>query len=660
VRFFIILFTILFCQLALAVTPAFDCVRFLDLARRGSLGFISDPVAVLKKEMGPQVYDPQSTDGLYQLEDDVYQLFQTAPALRDINAFSQKWNFSEEQVLDILTFYGLSVFYGDIRIAGNPDVVIERIKQVALELYLEDHADFAGRKVFYEANLTLLSIPQIAKAVGISEKRVYNELRSLGLTVLGAFNQSPGFEIAKERFVKGESLEKIARELGFGIEALTFILHHTRLHNKEMSWDRILIFRGVPMTEREILAQLESQGQGGSEIAAVLNELSGASPSSTNYRTESAVWHKLHELGTDRATDDLFLSDYGYVKKNGSLLRAGALRFIFEHYVKSDEEIAEALGVTMDALRKFYTRNFISRIADRFKVENNDDAETKLLNLYEEQIQTVDKVLDWYVKNKTITRTDFVNIGVPENRFFGNKGERSLFPTAIEAWIAIKRRAQQRGIKFELLDVRIQFKDTAEEERARKEWQIEAADRIIDWSVKNEFRTPTPGQDFAFAEEKIQLDSSRLVGNDEYREGRKRSSRIFDDSDDAWTFIKHRAIARGVQFHLYPLRFLGKVPPKILEIQKQEILQIFTNFVSSERRLPGARDFRSGAIPINYDKFYGLGEYGEAGKKSALGFYSSQRAAKLTVLDAIRNDQRWKGLEEEREKILERLLTEKL
>jgi hypothetical protein len=645
--------------LAQAATPNFDCARFLELARRGSLGFISDPVAVLKKEMGPQIYDPQLSGGLYQLEDDVYQLFQTAPALRDITAFSQKWNFSEDQVLDVLTFYGLSVFYGDIRIAGSPDVVIERIKQIALELYLDDHPDFASRKVFYEANLTLLSIPQIAKAVGISEKRVYNELRSLRLTVLGAFNQSPNFENAKERFAKGESIEKVATELGFGVEALTYILHHTRLHNKEMSWDRILIFRGVPKMEREILAQLESEGLRGSGIAAVLNELSGASPSSPNFRTEAAVWHKLNELGTDRATDDLFLSDYGYVKKNGSLLRAGALRFIFENYAKSDEEIAETLGVTMDALRKFYARNFISRIADRFKVENDDDAETKLLNLYEEQIQTVDKVLDWYVKNKTIARSDFVKIGVPENRFFGNKGEKSLFPTAIDAWFAIKRRAQQRGIKFELLDIRIQFNNDAEEERARQEWQIEASDRIIDWSAKNEFKTPVPGLDFAFEEGKIQLDPSRLVGNDEYRSGRKRSSRIFDDADDAWTFVKKRAIARGLPFNLHPLRFLGRIPPKILEIQKQEILQIIANFMWEKRRHPYSRDFRSGEIPVHYDKFYGLGDYNEDGKKAPLGFYPNQRAAKMAVQQFVRDDERWKGLEVDRDTILERFLTEK-
>lgn len=654
---------LLFSLFAAGVTADdFDCRKKLASLvfhlQRGSVGLTSDPLGDFQQAVSRQsgkhtkTNDKENPNSLFAFESDILDLFAIAPELRDLHSFRKKWHLTSEQAFDVLSYYGTRVFHEEPLVVGTPEEVFRRFSDVSRFHYLgspgQDPA--ALRYRYYLANVTRKSVPEIAKQLGLTEGQVYNELSQLQISILQEFSrqQSPPehrgshqylmsrglggmrplldpklsiLEQARVFYDRGLSLDETAATLGIGRSALEFIFHHVGIINRGVVWDRILPFEGKRELENVILATLFNRGYSHSEIADQLNRIAGTTDlSEPEHRTASAVGHQLRDLELRRYPDRTNISEvydprYGYLKLGGSLVPNAAIRFLIDHGTKTEEWLANSLGVQVASLQKFMKRHHILRAGtDRLQRAEPKQDTSELLSKYQRQREAVDKYLDWVQTNgRAPTRRDFGlkagEVGVSGTAFFGTAEPHvNFFPNKDSAMLAVKRRARERGIEFSLID---EFYRSPLSEGLRKEMQVEASDRFLrNWAATNPRSSPSQPH-WGKGDGKIGLRREAFFGVGDYGPaGKNRGYHIFENQEEAMLFLKQRAPVLGIDFQLLDQKFYEHPSERIRNIWKEEAADRYLDIYLKAGRHPELNEFGlESDIGIPYSRVFGLESY---------------------------------------------------
>lgn len=255
---------------------------------------------------------------------------------------------------------------------------------------------------------------------------------------------------------------------------------------------------------------------------------------------------------------------------------------------------------------------------------------------HEWQAEAVDLVLDWIAKNHRVPV--FQNFGDGEGRV-GVEQERfvsGIFSSPEEAWLAVKRRAKERGVLFRLLNV--EFHSATE--MIRCEWQTEAVDLVLDWVARNE-RVPTR-LDFGASEGKVGFDQQQFVGTGGYAEGEDvHENRIFSSAEEAWLAVKRRATERGILLRLIDIRF--RPPTEAVRQERQaEAVDLVLDWIAKNGRIPVFPDFGAGdrKVGVDQQQFVGTGCYAEGSDSYNSRIFSSYGEAWRVVLEKLRSDER--------------------
>ena len=229
------------------------------------------------------------------------------------------------------------------------------------------------------------------------------------------------------------------------------------------------------MTQGRILY---ARGENVLEIATRLNQAAHTTDSAhPDFRSDGSVRAKLKELGVIEERPrthppSVYYPEYGFLKKEGVLVPATAMAFIFDHHDKSDGWIAERLGVELTSLQAFMKRHFIVRLNQGARLHFQRALPTKhkaadLLNRYGNQISAVDAYLDWMVTNhRAPISNDFAfapgKLALNHGQFFGTGDHRiaggryanqRIFDNPEQAYRFLRTRAEQRGVSTELIDL---------------------------------------------------------------------------------------------------------------------------------------------------------------------------------------------------------------
>lgn len=82
----------------------------------------------------------------------------------------------------------MHIFYDSAEISGDPSVIFERLRRISRDHYLgEPQSRRTRRWLYYSTNLTRLSIPEMAKQLGVSEGQVYSDLSHFQFSIPKAF-----------------------------------------------------------------------------------------------------------------------------------------------------------------------------------------------------------------------------------------------------------------------------------------------------------------------------------------------------------------------------------------------------------------------------------------------------------------------------------------
>lgn len=581
------------------------CRTALNLFRLGSLGINENPIEDLKAKFGIAIYSNQLERGLFQFETDILDLFLVAPELRNIDEFKRKWDLNDEQALDVLTYYGTQVFYGDIKVVSEPTVVFERLRILSREYWLSTRPELAERESYYRKNIMLLSVPEMAQELGLTEGQIYYELSRLEISILKTYEASGVLGQALRFLDSGVPLELAAREMEVGEQALRFISHHVRSTTRKVDWDRVLIFQNQRMLEVEVLLLLYVNKYSPSEIANILNVVTNTPVDSPEVRTEASVRSKMRELGLTQVRElwgvkELYLPDYGLLKHNGRLIAANAIKFIFDHYQRSDQWLADFFEIDLKSLKEFYLRHHIVRLKARdeaFTIQSGEEL-AQVLDRYELQKLSIDRIVDWVIQNKRLPQTrdfgaDEGKVHLPRRK--SQSSVFNLFPTVADVYIAVKKRAAEKGYEVSLLNVNLHIKNITPAFRAER--KIEAAKLIVKWIKAHNGQVPgveefRRGNDLGIVKE-------RFMGTGQY----KGINGIFDNPSEAWLAVKKEAVRQGVKFRLIDLHFEYEPSLEFAEEKRKETMDAFLIWVRNQGRIPKSEEWVTGGMP-RYDRLF--------------------------------------------------------
>jgi hypothetical protein len=498
------------------------------------------------------------------------------------------------------------VFFGDVRVVADVKTVLNRLRLLSRAYFLKTHPELQARESYYQENLTQFSVPEMAAQLGITEGQVYKDLTILELSIVEAFEKNDTISRANELIRFGASVESAARTLQVGSQALRFILHHTHDSSRGTTWQRVVTFEGRHQFEEEVLAKLHMRFKSPAEIGIILNAISSADPQSIDFRTENSVSAKLVRLGLierepRESTEDIYFPEYGYLKQNGNLVSTSVIAFIFDHYDHDEAWLAGALEISLDRLTDFYRKHHIVRLNQKksFKVIYSSDDNP--LDRYALQRESVDKVLDWVqLHGRLPNGPDFdksvLETGLPLRRLLFSKS----FKNVAEAWMAIKMRGVERGIKIDLLDVVVRSYTAG----FRDQLKQEVVERVVDWLVTHPRQRIKPALDFGRGPDKINFSMAKMIATDEYGEGKSMHHlRVFDNLEEAWLAVRARAQERGVPFRLIDIRATDKMMSSVSDewkhILQEETLQEISDWIKLNKKIPGFKDFDRIEIPTH-------------------------------------------------------------
>jgi|GEM_PF-3471872 len=290
------------------------------------------------------------------LENRVVEIIETLPPghrSEAIDNLSLDSGLSVESIQVMIDYYALR-YYEEPRLAGDSVSFWDRVESLNRDLRItEPKAESPeSRYLFYLHSLTLDSVPEIARKLGISESKVRSDLSQLKLSVCSEFHRGGVLEEAKRRFELNQPIAQIAGDLKLGEQALRFVLHYEHELNRGSQWNS---------TETATLLRLVEAGATYAKIADALNQASNRNPQSTDLRSEGAVAAKVDQLQltikrVPRYPADISLPKFGNVKRNGHLTEA-AKKYIRAHFLEPLEDVADQLGVAPKSLAAFIRRH---------------------------------------------------------------------------------------------------------------------------------------------------------------------------------------------------------------------------------------------------------------------------------------------------------------
>lgn len=558
------------------------CARMLESLQGALMGDEKTPVERLQNDFGLNVNDPSIPFGFHQFESEIYAYFVTlSPELRDSEDFKRRWNLTSEQMLDVLLYYASEIFEKDLNfVSQDPLKAFERLLELSRTHYLKhEGAEILSRHAFYERSLTQKSVPQMAAHLEIPESQVYRELGILKLSILKAFSQAAPaeardkaglaqeaslLEVASKLLESGEALDAVARQLSVGSEALQFALHATHIQSRRVDWNRSCAYEGQPISEENLAMLLRDSGYTNAQIADRLNQIFSSVEGVAGFRTESSVNKKLQGLmGSTYSwgSQNIFHEKFGYLKRSGRLVSVNLIRYLFEHWQSSDEELAKLLEIQLESLKQFYHRNGISRGDGGFRF----DAKTgkfKIIHRYEEQMMALDLVMRWMRENnlRLPLTSDFgygpgkIELSLPKlvsTSNYRNPPKRhpeliygGTFPSPLDFFVALKKRAAHEGIEVWLIDVATHQVPSDLHQRIMQE---EAFERVLRWMRNHAMRRPMRAE-FGKGKDRVGLRYSRLIASDQYAEGQPQYiHRVFDSAQDFWGGLEAYLSQRGIQ-----------------------------------------------------------------------------------------------------------------
>jgi hypothetical protein len=649
--------------------------RLVYEAQRASLGHTDNPVAALRQDFlnrfGIDVLDRSDPSSIFHLESDILNLFSVAPSLRKfaVEGLKEKWKLEDQQVQDLITFYGLRVFYNDVGIVGDPKTTFERLSEVNRTHWLTDTMtpshSLQRRYSFYLSQVTNLSVPEMAQLLHLSEGQVYSDLWALGISLNKVFNEpigktrsetaiaqlkQLGFTVgpgtvdsgvglasaARSLAALGLTTEQIAIVLSCGRSAIEFIRHHLADERRSVSWDRRLPYKGQKEYEPQILVDMFLQGMSHQRIADELNALASITdPNHPDIRTVASVAGKIQQLGLAKV-----------VPNRSPVLSADIAQYVLAHPELNDDAICAHFDITPARLASIYKDFFLVRSSDG-KMESNASKHSKrTLERYKEQVDLADAYLDFFLANGRIPNpTDFrVNtpgkIPVKQSRFYGNddygpggtQHERRVFDGMKEALLAVKARSVHRGIFFPLS--KVENWPGGITPTLRRVFQEEAVEYAIQWLEKN------PGQPLIRSlfghNGPIPILSARVWASGDYRLGGVREEkRIFDSRETFLLAVKAEAVRRGIPYYLYKEKLAATPSSAYREITADETRNLVLEWIARNGRMPTRADFQepkpttsneaetADTIPIPQSKFFGTDTYSVGGDRHPYRMHDS-------------------------------------
>ena len=360
-----------------------DFRRLVAYYQRATVGKLGGEDPVLLFSLQSNNPDAHYDYIVHDLENKLIEIIDTtAPEFREdkMAELTATTGLSEAALQSMIDYYAIEI-YEDPQFAGHPKEVWERLEDLhrAVKLTEVEKDSAESRYLSYLFWTTQESIPEMANRFGMSESKLRQDLSALRLSVVEEFSRNGLLDRAIAGYAAGRPISDLARELGVGVEALTFVLHYKNELNRGVKWDRQSIVPGIgTVSEIGYAAQLKARGQTHSEIAAALNQLFATKPGDPDYRTQGAVAAKLDELGLTEARPrrypaDITLPNYGKVKRNGHLVLDTARKYLRDHYLDRLEDSAEALGVLPDGLAKFAERHGIL-LKDNYQADKQSAA----------------------------------------------------------------------------------------------------------------------------------------------------------------------------------------------------------------------------------------------------------------------------------------------
>jgi hypothetical protein len=225
-------------------------------------------------------------------------------------------------------------------------------------------------------------------------------------------------------------------------------------------------------------------------------------------------------------------------------------------------------------------------------------------------------------------------VGVEGNTFFGwqdGQSRRFLFKSPSEAWMVVYELALERGVKFDLLDVRIDHPS----EEVRNVWRKESVRRITDWMAAGDSpRVPI------LDNWQISVDKDSYFATGGYREGGPdRHQRIWDSPSEGWLAIWLDARQRKIPFELLDV-IINDPSDTVRGIWQTEGVRraLKWMFATTPPRIPTdpVRDWRQG-IGVDERAFFAQGYYGPGGERGHQRIFDSKSDGWLAIYRAARD-----------------------
>lgn len=614
------------------------------------------PLDFLKEHVGPEVYTESE---LKTFEDDIVSVFESPPTehTKKWGELQAKWELDDESTSVLRAYYSFLIFDGDPNIIGSKAELFEFVKQQTLDYHLQKNPELRARYDYYTKNLGKLSVPEMAKALGVTQGSVYQELSFLNLSIVDAF---------KDDVRSGED------------QASRFVRHHLSIEHRGVAWDRLLD------SEREdaLLVSMHDERMLRADIAKALNKLAGINdPKHPDLRTEASVTDKINALGlsqqSPRQSLNVSIHPYGPVKISGSLVPSTAAEYLFDNRAKGFSWCAENLGVAEITLQNFIRRQHLEGIFELASTRNRQRpaiVRVTPANIEELRNTAHDKIISYAAAHGNLPHKKdwYLETGHQLNKYTGtgnfakgkSKVHQSLHDGPLSTYQGLLARAQNSpilskadpAIKDRILK---QIQNLIDEVNARardiETQRSDAMESALSYIAEHK-RLPSGPSEWKDA---LGVMLTKFVGTASYKPtGKKATARLFDNPYDAYQALYVHAqssqkimtlpkelredLLRQLKRRADTYRF-EELP--LLEQQNLYHDQLI-EFMMKEQRVPLFADWSS--FPdLSWARFFGLDQYRVSQGSGKFQLYPNQFEAYSALLNRFDSDNRTLALTSE-------------
>jgi hypothetical protein len=515
----------------------------------------------------PGVNESTISDGLFAFESAILENFQNGWRVKEVEKLCADWGFSVDEAFDISLYYGLRIFDTKALDIEDPRVLFNRVKFISQQQLISENREEYER---LRSRLTILSVPEIAVQMDMSEHQVYDKLGRYGLRISEAFNANGELDDLRKFHRQGKSFDEVAayakEKFGYGPLALRFIFHWGNDQEKIQEWTRVTSYEGELRTETEILVQLFDQGFSDREIANRLNALMPPNDRDA-FRTESGVRHKLTNLGyRERQQNgrEAYVPGYGFLYRNGRYVVPAMIKYCVDHRHEDNQVLADRLGLSEKSVQLFRDNNQLST----FTSDGKRSRLLRTMSRYDMQMLALERITDWMKdpsrgNGKTPNAVQLPGIaGFNGSSLlgFGVKTSKHditvIFESSEDLFLQLKEYARDRGVNVSLLSLKFQ----SPPEEMKQALREETFEFIFDFQQKHG-RLPTD------------KDTPFTFGNLKSNRG------FFDSTLDLYKQYKDYARARGLEFFVSQAGIKGDDSEEHRAILKEECLEQITRWL---------------------------------------------------------------------------------